>query len=55
MSAAAVACGADGLLIEVHSDPEKAWTDGFQSLDPEQFRSLMDHLKPLAQAAKREL
>ncbi len=55
MSNAAIACGADGLLIEVHHAPNEAWSDGAQSLDLEQFRSLMDRLKPFAKAAKREL
>ncbi len=55
MSRAAIACGADGLLIEVHCAPSQAWTDGFQSLDLEQFRSLMKGLKPLAQTCNREV
>ncbi len=55
MSHAAIACGADGLLIEVHPTPSKAWTDGFQSLDLEQFRSLMKSLKPFAEACDRHL
>jgi 3-deoxy-7-phosphoheptulonate synthase len=55
MSNAAIACGADGLIIEVHPTPSAAWTDGSQSLDPDQFRSLMDSLKPFAAAARRDL
>jgi 3-deoxy-7-phosphoheptulonate synthase len=55
MSYAAVACGADGLLIEVHTDPERAWSDGPQTLNLEQFRALMSGLAPLAQACGREL
>jgi len=55
MSNAAVACGADGLIIEVHRDPPRAWTDGRQSLDLEQFRSLMTNLKRFADACQREL
>lgn len=55
MSNAAVACGADGLLIEVHITPSLAWTDGSQSLDPQQFRGLMDGLVPFAQASNRKL
>ncbi len=55
MSNAAIACGADGLIVEVHRDPDKAWTDGAQSLDPEQFHSLMKGLKPFAEACHREL
>jgi 3-deoxy-7-phosphoheptulonate synthase len=46
MSRAAVAAGADGLMIEVHPDPERARSDGPQSLRPEQFASLMDELRP---------
>jgi len=46
MSRAAVAAGADGLMIEVHPDPERARCDGPQSLRPEQFASLMDELGP---------
>jgi 3-deoxy-7-phosphoheptulonate synthase len=55
MSYAAVACGADGLLIEVHVDPRRAWTDGSQSIDPDQFRSLMTNLKAFAEASGRSL
>ena len=55
MSNAAIACGADGLLVEVHHSPPQAWTDGQQSLDLEQFRSFMKGLKAFAAAADREL
>ncbi len=55
MSNAAVACGADGLLIEVHRAPDQAWSDGGQSLDPDQFHALMQGLRPIAQACGREL
>ena len=55
MSHAAVACGADGLLVEVHNDPSKAWTDGDQSLDLEGFRTLMTGLEGFAAASGREL
>ena len=55
MSNAAIACGADGLLVEVHGTPDRAWTDGSQSLDLEQFRKLMDGLRPFAEAAGRGL
>lgn len=55
MSNAAIACGADGLLIEVHCAPRQAWTDGEQSLDCAQFRALMKGLKPIADASGREL
>ncbi len=46
MSKAAVACGADGLMVEIHPHPEKALSDGFQALTPEKFRKLMIELKP---------
>ena len=55
MSKAAVACGADGLLIEVHPNPEKAMTDGAQTLSLKQFEQLMKDLKRLAPAVDREL
>ncbi|MDE3058421.1 MAG: 3-deoxy-7-phosphoheptulonate synthase, partial [Bacteroidota bacterium] len=45
VSKAAVAIGADGLIIEVHPKPEEAYSDGAQSLRPEQFRKLMDDVK----------
>ena len=50
MARAAVAAGADALLIEVHCDPEKALSDGAQSLFPEQFSKLMDELRMIAPA-----
>ena len=46
LAAAAVAAGADGLMIEVHNDPAHAKSDGAQSLTPDQFDSLMTTLKP---------
>jgi len=55
MSRAAVAAGADGLLIEVHPDPVVALCDGPQSLDPGEFNELMARLRPLAAAVGREL
>jgi 3-deoxy-7-phosphoheptulonate synthase len=55
MSYAAVACGADGLIIEVHHTPSQAWTDGAQSLDAGRFRSLMTGLEPFARASHRTL
>lgn len=55
MSKAAIACGADGLIIEVHSDPEHALSDGKQSLLPENFASLMQELKKLARVIGRSL
>ena len=55
MSKAAIACEADGLIIEVHSDPEHALSDGKQSLLPENFASLMQELKKLARVVGRNL
>lgn len=55
MAKAAAACGADGLLIEVHYDPEKALSDGRQSLDTKQFEVLMRELEPFARAAGKQL
>ncbi|MCA1959402.1 MAG: 3-deoxy-7-phosphoheptulonate synthase [Desulfomonile sp.] len=53
VSRAAIAAGADGLMIEVHPDPEKALSDGAQSLRPEEFQQLMDDLRPVAEAVGR--
>ena len=53
MARAAVAAGADGLLIEVHHAPETALCDGAQSLYPNQFRELMSQLKMIASAVQR--
>src|SRR5581483_10325358 len=50
MARASVAAGADALLIEVHCTPDKAWSDGAQSLAPEQFAKLMDELRIIAPA-----
>ena len=55
MAKAAIAAGADGLLIEVHSNPECALCDGEESLKPSRFQTLMDDLKKVAQAVGREL
>ena len=55
LSKAAIAAGADGLLIEVHHDPKNALCDGKQSLDPAAFAELMQKLKPVAEAVGREL
>ncbi|HDH00960.1 MAG TPA: 3-deoxy-7-phosphoheptulonate synthase, partial [Nitrospirae bacterium] len=55
MSKAAIAAGADGLMIEVHSNPEEALSDGEQSLKPEKFATLMKELKAVARAVGREL
>jgi 3-deoxy-7-phosphoheptulonate synthase len=55
LAKAAVAAGADGLLIEVHPDPENAFSDGAQSLLPEQFDDLMGWVKKLVQIEGRQL
>ena len=55
MARAAVAAGADGLLIEVHDDPDKALSDGAQSLYPEQFEQLMAELRVIAPVLGRSL
>jgi len=55
MAKAAAACGADGLLIEVHCNPKEALSDGQQSLYPEQFSRLMKELRPFVKAAGREM
>jgi 3-deoxy-7-phosphoheptulonate synthase len=53
MARAAVAAGADGLIVEVHHDPDKALSDGAQSLRPEQFCELMSQLRIIASAVGR--
>ena len=53
MGRAAVAAGADGLIVEVHSDPPKAMSDGAQSLYPDQFAKLVDEVKVIARAIGR--
>jgi 3-deoxy-7-phosphoheptulonate synthase len=53
VSRAAVAAGADGLIIEVHPNPEEAMSDGGQSLKPERFARLMEELRAVAQAVGR--
>ncbi len=55
MARASVAAGADVLLMEVHHDPDKAFSDGAQSLYPEQFSKLMDELRMIAPAVGRTI
>jgi 3-deoxy-7-phosphoheptulonate synthase len=55
LSRAAVAVGADGLMIEVHPEPEKAFSDGAQSLKPEKFYRLMDEIRILEETIKSEI
>ncbi|PKN81944.1 MAG: 3-deoxy-7-phosphoheptulonate synthase [Deltaproteobacteria bacterium HGW-Deltaproteobacteria-1] len=52
LSRAAVAVGADGIIVEVHPEPEKAVSDGAQSLKPEKFYQLMDDIRALAKAMR---
>lgn len=55
MAVAAVAAGADGLIMEVHPDPENALSDGYQSLDFDQFQATMDRCQIVAKALGRSL
>lgn len=55
MSLAAVAAGADGLIIEVHQNPENALSDGYQSLKPEKFKNLLLKLQSLSEVVERKL
>lgn len=55
MALAAVACGADGIMVEVHENPALALSDGAQSLYPKQFEALMQALRPVAQAVGRSV
>ena len=55
VSKAAVAIGADGLLVEVHNQPEKALSDGVQSLLPRKFGEMMETLRPIAKSVGRSL
>ncbi|MBI1892739.1 MAG: 3-deoxy-7-phosphoheptulonate synthase [Candidatus Rokubacteria bacterium] len=55
MAKAALACGADGVIIEVHDQPEKALSDGVQSLKPDRFSHLMEELRALAKVLGRSL
>ena len=52
---AAVAVGADGLIVEVHPNPEEAFSDGAQSLLPDQFKEMMDWVRKLAALEGRQL
>ena len=55
MSLAAIAAGADGLIIEVHNNPECAWSDGMQSLKPEKFKNVIEKAKLVAQSVGRSV
>ena len=55
LAKAAIAVGADGLIIEVHNDPQNAWCDGQQSIKPELFSDIMNDLRVIAEAVGREI
>jgi 3-deoxy-7-phosphoheptulonate synthase len=55
LARASVACGADGLIVEVHTHPEDAKSDGAQSLLPDNFAQMMRELRVLAKAVGREI
>ncbi|CUS84559.1 3-deoxy-D-arabinoheptulosonate-7-phosphate synthase [Candidatus Kryptonium thompsonii] len=55
MARAAIAAGADGLIVEVHHQPEKAKSDGPQSLYLEQFTQLMNEIRKIAEAIGRKI
>jgi 3-deoxy-7-phosphoheptulonate synthase len=55
MSLASIAAGAAGLIVEVHPSPDRALSDGAQSLYPEQFSKLMDELRMIAPAVGRKI
>jgi len=55
MSLASLAAGADGLLVEVHPDPDRAMSDGAQSLDFPGFRKMMEQLRAMSPLLKRDM
>lgn len=55
MSLAAIAAGADGLIIEVHDTPDKAWSDGAQSLKPEKFKAIIEKGRVVADVVGRNI
>jgi 3-deoxy-7-phosphoheptulonate synthase len=55
MARAALAAGADGLLVEIHPEPDKAWSDAAQTLDFDQFDALLDSLRRMSDVLGREL
>lgn len=55
MSLASIAAGADGLIVEVHDEPECAWSDGMQSLKPEKFKTMVEKAKKVANAIGRDI
>ncbi|HYL92677.1 MAG TPA: 3-deoxy-7-phosphoheptulonate synthase, partial [Alphaproteobacteria bacterium] len=55
LSRAAVAVGADGLIVEVHNDPDRALSDGMQSIYPDQFDELMSEIRQIATVVRRHV
>lgn len=55
MSLAAIAAGADGLIVEVHNNPECAWSDGAQSLKPEKFKTMIEKGRAIARVIGRDI
>lgn len=55
MSLAAIAAGADGLIVEVHENPESAWSDGAQSLKPDKFQAMIEKGRAIAKVIGRNL
>jgi 3-deoxy-7-phosphoheptulonate synthase len=55
MAQAAIVAGADGLMIEVHQDPQSALSDGFQSLKPDTFRNLLDRIREISSVVHRPM
>ena len=55
MSLAAIAAGADGLIIEVHDNPECAWSDGAQSLKPAKFKQVVEKGRAIAKVIGRDI
>jgi 3-deoxy-7-phosphoheptulonate synthase len=55
LARATVAVGADGVIVEVHQQPDKAWSDGAQSLHPQQFEEMVRSLVPIAEAVGRSI
>ena len=55
LSRAAIAAGADGLLVETHPNPCEAWCDADQALNPQEFKDLLGSLKGIAEAIGRTI
>ena len=55
MSLAAIAAGADGLIVEVHHDPVHAWSDGAQCLTPENYKSMIEKARAIAKVVGRDI